>query len=92
MMNNISAECHITGNPIITGNQDVGDSNVTIDSGTYVGNTKAAAAIGSKNTVRDWGMTITGGKFLMGDGSVSDVSAYIPEGYIQNSDGEVVPA
>lgn len=26
MMNNISAECHITGNPIITGNQDVGDA------------------------------------------------------------------
>lgn len=100
----VSTECHITGNPSVTGklyavycavddgNQDVGNSNVTIDSGTYVGNTKAAAAIGSKSTVRDWGMTITGGKFLMGDGSVSDVSAYIPEGYIQNSAGEVVPA
>lgn len=98
----VSTECHITGNPSVTGklyavycavddgNQDLGSSNVTIDSGTFVGNTKAAAAIGSKSTVRDWGMTITGGTFLMGDGTRSDVSAYVPTGYIQNEAGEVV--
>lgn len=51
---------------------------------------RAAAAIGSKNTVRDWGMTITRGKFLKGDGTPSDVSAYVPAGYIQNESGEVV--
>lgn len=100
----VSTECHITGNPSVTGklyavycavddgNQDLGSSNVTIDSGTFVGNTKAAAAIGSKSTVRDWGMTITGGTFLMGDGTRSDVSAYVPTGYIQNEAGEVVKA
>ena len=68
----------------------MGSANVTIDSGLFVGNTRAAAAIGSKSTVRDWGMTITGGKFLKGDGTPSDVSAYVPAGYIQNESGEVV--
>ena len=100
----VSTECHITGNPSVTGklygvycsvddgNQDAGNARVTIDSGTFVGNTKAAAAIGAKSTVREWGMEITGGKFLMSDGSKSDVSAYVKEGYIQNDAGEVVPA
>ena len=98
----VSTECHITGNSEVTGklyavycsvddgNQDMGSANVTIDSGLFVGNTRAAAAIGSKSTVRDWGMTITGGKFLKGDGTPSDVSAYVPAGYIQNESGEVV--
>ena len=100
----VSTECHITGNPSITGklyaiycavddgNQDTGDARVTIDSGTFVGNTKAAAAIGSKSTERSWGMEITGGKFLMADGTPSDVSMYVKAGYVQNEAGEVVPA
>lgn len=98
----VSTECHITGNPTVIGelygvycsvddgNQDVGNANVTIDSGTFYGNKKAAAAIGSKNTIREWGMQITGGTFRLSQGGMSDVSAYVPTGYYQNDEGEVI--
>lgn len=98
----VSTECHITGNSTIIGNlyavycsvddgnQDVGDARVTIDSGTFIGNKKAAAAIGSKSTEQSWGMEITGGKFIMADGTKSDVSLYVKDGYVQNDAGEVI--
>ena len=57
------------------GKQDVGDVSIKINGGTFIGNTKSAAAINPANSENEWGMDIKGGTFN------SSVNKYVHDGY-----------
>ena len=58
------------------GNQDVGDTNIIINGGTFTGTEKSAVSMNKNGSLRNWGMTIKGGNY-----STDNVNDYVAEGY-----------
>lgn len=59
------------------GHQDASDADIRIEGGKFYGGTKAAIALNTASSERDWGLTISGGEY-----STEPNKGYLAEDYV----------